>query len=286
MSKLIQMRSRIKTIETIKKVTHAMRLISMSSHSRLKTKESTLNDYLQSLSSLFAKVQHATPEWSYKRLTPSASVQKMPHSLIIFIGSQRGLCGSFNNQLIKQMSAYITENNITNYHVTAVGKKAVDYMVSHNPGKLISRHATLTTRTFPEIAQELITSIMDAKEIYSSVVIISNIFKSFFVQKPTVTSLIPLDPQLITQNIVPPKEGYLWDNSPHDVLDTLALHYIEAQLQYLLFQSLLSEHAARFVSMDSSTRNANSLLDRTKLEYNKLRQTKITTEITELAGSF
>jgi F-type H+-transporting ATPase subunit gamma len=53
-----------------------------------------------------------------------------------------------------------------------------------------------------------------------------------------------------------------------------------------LFQSLLAEHAARFISMDTATRNANSLLETTRLEYNKLRQAKITKELTELVGSF
>lgn len=284
MSKLIQMRSRIKTIETIKKITHAMRLISMSSHSRLKTTEDTLDTYLHSLSCLFSKIQYATPKWTHKQLIPTTEKNTRP--LIILIGSQRGLCGSFNTQVIKLLSEYITENEIINYETAAIGKKAVDYMVLHNPEKLISQHAILTTRTLTKTAQELTTMIVNAKKPYSSVIIISNLFKSFFVQKPTITSLIPLDPSMIAKNITPPIEGYLWDDNPHAILDTLALQYVEAQVHYLLFQSLLSEHAARFISMDNSTRNANSLLDRTKLEYNKLRQTKITTEITELSGSF
>jgi F-type H+-transporting ATPase subunit gamma len=239
---------------------------------------------LQALSTLFAKVKHATPEWSHERLIPSKKGPSNP--LIILVGSQRGLCGNFNVQLAKKLSEYVKKNNLTYYHIAAVGKKSIDYTLSHNPEKLIASYPTLNTRTFSTIAQEISTEITTSEHIYSSVVVISNLFKSFFTQKPTATSLIPLDPNAIAKNTAPPQEGYLWDENPHEVLDALATHYIEAQLQYLLFQSLLSEHAARFVSMDSSTRNANSLLDRTKLEYNKLRQAKITTEITELSGSF
>ena len=127
---------------------------------------------------------------------------------------------------------------------------------------------------------------MTATPAFTSVTIISNTFKSFFVQKPTITQLIPFDQKKIIALVEPPAEGYLWDEQPDKILDKLAAHYIEAQLQHLVFQSLLSEHAARFISMDNSTRNANSLLETTKLEYNKLRQAKITTEITELSGSF
>ena len=74
---------------------------------------------------------------------------------------------------------------------------------------------------------------------------------------------------------------------PSTILNALAVQYIEAQFQHLIFQSLLSEHAARFLSMDSSTRNAHIAYSiQHKLEYNKVRQAKITTEITELTGNF
>ena len=110
--------------------------------------------------------------------------------------------------------------------------------------------------------------------------------KTFFVQKATITQLIPFDSASITANTEQSTEEYLWDETPNDILDKLAVQYIEAQFQHLIFQSLLSEHAARFISMDNSTRNANNLLAATKLEYNKVRQAKITTEITELTGNF
>ncbi|HSC24650.1 MAG TPA: F0F1 ATP synthase subunit gamma, partial [Candidatus Babeliales bacterium] len=96
---------------------------------------------------------------------------------------------------------------------------------------------------------------------------IDNIFKNFF--EATAINLIPFNFTQISTEIMPPTEGYLWDESPAEILNTLAVQYIEAQLQHLIFQSLLSEHAARFISMDNSTRNANHLLNSTKLEYNK-----------------
>jgi F-type H+-transporting ATPase subunit gamma len=69
------------------------------------------------------------------------------------------------------------------------------------------------------------------------------------------------------------------------ILDILVKQSIRAQCEFLLFQSLMAENAARFISMDSSTRNAEQLLETTRLAYNKLRQAKITKEISELTGS-
>lgn len=284
MSKLIQMRNRIQTIEIIKKVTDAMRIISMSSHSRLKAKQEPLATYINTLSLLLAKVQQATPSWTNERLMPTNEHNSRP--LIILVGSQKGLCGAFNTQLLRTLNHHMTDYPSLYYHFIAIGKKAIDYVEEQYPKKLVSAFPTLKASTFLNIAQQVSDFIMTAAPAYTSVTIVSNTFKSFFVQKPTVTQLIPFDQKKIIALVEPPTEGYLWNEESHEILDKLAEHYIQAQLQHLIFQSLLSEHAARFISMDNSTRNANSLLETTKLEYNKLRQTKITTEITELSGSF
>jgi F-type H+-transporting ATPase subunit gamma len=283
MSKLIQMRNRIKTIETIRKITDVMRIISMSAHSRLKTRQEPLSDYLAELKSLFAKVQLATPSWTNERLMPTSD---NTNPLIVIIGSQKGLCGGFNTQISKLVQSYITKNRSAHYRFTAVGKKQIDYLINNHPDKLISSFPVLTARNFLTIAQELTDMIMTATPAYTSVTIISNVFKNFFVQKATVTKLIPFNPTEIANHTSAPTQEYIWDETPHTILNALAVQYVEAQFQHLIFQSLLSEHAARFLSMDSSTRNAYNLLNTTKLEYNKVRQAKITTEITELTGNF
>lgn len=288
MSKLIQMRTRITTIETIRKVTDAMRVISMSAHSRLKVRQEPLSLYREELSLLLAKVQQATPSWINERIMPNTQFDHSP--FIIFVGSQKGLCGGFNTQLSKFLSEFLSEyveqKKHIHYQFCGVGKKAVDYLMTNYPDTLAFSFPVLTASNFLTIAQQITDQIMTTQPMYTSVTIISNVFKSFFIQKPTITNLIPFNPASITTETQPPVEGYLWDDQPHELLNKLAVHYIETQLQFFLFQSLFSEHASRFISMDNSTRNAGNLLESTKLEYNKLRQTKITSEITELTGSF
>lgn len=284
MSKLIQMRNRIHTIQTIKKVTDVMRIISMSAHSRLKPRQEPLSKYLDTLKNLFIKIQKSTNTWSNERLIPTGENN---NPLIIVIGSQKGLCGSFNTQLTKFLQNYLIKNPSVNYHFSAVGKKPIDYLINNYPDKLICSFPQLTARNFLTIAQELTDLIISANPVYTSVTVISNVFKSFFIQKVTLTQLIPFNAQQITKETTANSdEEYIWDESPSAILDQLAIQYIEAEFQHLLFQSLLAEHAARFISMDNSTRNATSLLTTTRLEYNKVRQAKITTEITELSGNF
>ena len=284
MSKLIQKRNRIQTIQTIRKVTDAMRIISMSAHSRLKAKQEPLSTYLNYLASLLAKVQQAVPSWKNERLTPTNKHDDNP--LIILIGSQKGLCGGFNTFLSKHFSYYLSAHVSERYHYMGIGKKAIDFLEETHPNRLIQIFPILTAHNFLAVAQQVTDYLMTVTPAYTSVIIFSNVFKSFFVQKPTTTLLIPFLPEKLSPSFTPIQEGYLWDEQPSDIINKIAEQYIEAQLQHLMFQSLLSEHAARFISMDNSTRNANTLLETTKLEYNKLRQAKITTEITELTGSF
>ena len=92
MAQLIQMRQRIKAIQTIKKITHAMRLISMSTHSRLRTKAPQIEQYQQEVATMFKKVQYAAPEWKNEFIHPETKNRP----LIILAGSQKGLCGNFN----------------------------------------------------------------------------------------------------------------------------------------------------------------------------------------------
>lgn len=282
MSKLIYMRNRIQTIETIRKVTDVMRIISMSAHSRLKVKQEPLDHYLYTLKTFLTKAQKAIPTWSHEQLMPTGS---NTNPLIIVIGSQKGLCGAFNTQLSKILQEHLLRNPAAHYTFSAIGKKPIEYLINHYPDKLICSFPHITSRNFITIAQELTDLIMMATAPYTSVTVISNVFKNFFTQQATITQLIPFNPLDITTNSTTTVD-YIWDETPSDILNKLAIQYIEGQFQYLIFQSLLSEHAARFLSMDNSTRNANTLLTDTKLEYNKIRQAKITTEITELTGNF
>lgn len=280
MAQLIEMRKRIAAIETTKKITHAMRLIAMSTHSRLKGNEEPLKQYKNSINALCIKLQTHVPEWHNPVLNPETA----HNPLIVLIGSTKGLCGSFNAALFHFYESELKKHG-PRFSIIAAGKKAVDYAQNNShAGRLIASYKELNSQTMLTIAHEITNHILQASPHYSSVVIYSNMGKTFFLQRPTATTLIPFAQQ--TGNIDKYAEDYFWEQNPLEILDLLIKQSISAHIQYLLFVSLLAEHAARFLSMDGSTRNAQNLLEITKLNYNKLRQAKITKEIAELIGSF
>lgn len=281
MSLLIQLRYRIKAIETIKKITHAMRLISMSSRSRLKSKEDALTDYMATSQQFFERIQKFAPDWQ-SPLTVSSD-QKNP--LIILIGSQRGLCGNFNTVLFHFFEKSISkpENN-GKIQIIVVGKKAINYVHDNSVFNVVAQFPDLHAKTIGSIASQILHILMKNPTQFNPVTVFSNRLKTFFIQKPHEQVLIPFSP-LANNTQTNSTAEYYWEQNPKELLDQLAYQTIEAQLYYLIFESLLAEHAARFISMDNATRNAQTLLEDNLLQYNKLRQAKITKELTELVSS-
>jgi len=288
MAQLIQMRQRIKAIETIKKVTHAMRLISMSMHSRLRGKTPLLQRYNNEIATIFRKLRYIAPDWKSPVTHPEAPKESNP--LFILVGSQKGLCGTFNTNLLKEFEALLTKEKLQKINFITVGKKAVDYLAKQEVKSTVEAFSEITMRNFTEVSGKIVDTIINAKTPYSSVKILSNELKTFFLQKPKLTELVPIqngeDLDFDIESDKNFNDGYIWYQAVEDLLDKIAPQYIASNINTLLVESLLAEQAARFLSMDTATRNAKNLLEETTLQYNKLRQAKITKELTELATNY
>lgn len=281
MSELVAMRQRIKAIETIKKVTHAMRLISMSTHARLRARKGHLDDYKIALATTIASIKKDYTKWHHPVFEPTTKNEK---PLVIIIGSQKGLCGNFNHNLFS-----FVEKNLptTPFSTILVGKKAVDNKKTHR-GTVALEFSDFSQSKLLSIAQRIADYIWHAQVPFSSVKLFYNFPKTFFLQKPQEVQLLPFDEKYIQKisTVKEMKEEYRWEQEPEAILDFLAHKLIQSFIQDILFDSLIAEQAARFVAMDNSTRNAANLLDSMRLAYNKTRQAKITRELTDLVASF
>lgn len=278
MAQLIHIRNRIKTIETIQKVTHAMRLISMSSHSRLRLRTNTLKKFLDlayEQLQLIMQTTDATHPFLIKHKNPK-------ERLVIIIGSQKGLCGSFNNNLAN----FVLKQESVPASYILIGKRIIHLLQNSLPGMVIRTQEAITSYNFIEVAESISSFLLKNKEMYQSVVVYSNYPRSFFTQDPIITHLIPFDSDEVDQNLKKEKnlEDITWDTDPQTILNAVIPFCLVGKIQSLFHQSLSAEYAARFISMDNSTRNASVLLEESRLIYNKLRQAKITKELAELSG--
>ncbi len=279
MEQLVTIRRRIKTVETIKKITNAMRLISMSTHTRLRAKKEYLENYKKTFEKLSSNIGTAFSEI----LKTKKSDTKSERKLIILVGSQKGLCGSFNSFLFKFLQSHLNPLIDDNHDFISVGKNATDFLVSKNI-KPIHEYSNFSSTNFVYIANAITSTITNEPDKYKQIVIFSNKSKSFFLQQPNEFKLLPIEkPNNDEQknNI-----DYLIEQSPKEINDTIEQLIIAVTIQEKLFESLIAEQSARFLLMDSATRNAENLLTSMKLGYNKLRQATITRELTELSSSY
>lgn len=254
MSHLIELRQRISVVETIRKTTNAMRLISMSTHSRLRTKKAFLTEYRDRIESLLQA----------QGIRPGSITQSSTHEgkiLIISLGSHKGLCGIFNTVL-----AHYTKDHLSKlsqpHDLMVVGTHLAQHLASIG----ITNYTVITNLSYATLTTKVKELLEHIKKNYRSIIIYSNFPKSFFSNEPITTIF-----DFSTTN----------NNS---VLDKLTSLYTKTLLQELVFNSLLAEQAARFLAMDGATRNAEELISEMRLSYNKLRQSIITRELTDLAG--
>lgn len=276
MSQLMNMRQRIKAVETTKKITHAMRLISMSTHSRLRIKKNILKNYNDHLDAIIQSIniEHCD-------LTTLHNPNNTK-SLAILVGSQKGLCGTFNVNNFKYFE-YEVELNI-NIDIIPVGKYCIDY-TKHQNIKPIESFPDFTSNKFISIAQDLSDFIWKNRTNYNSIKIYYNHPQSFFIQKPTTFVIWPSDTNC--KNLEKDENSnYTLEDTVENIMLEIQKIKINTMLQKILLDSLLAEQAARFLSMDNSTRNADKLITEMKLNYNKTRQTAITRELTELISGF
>lgn len=279
MSQLMHIRQRIQAIQTIQKIAHAMRLISMSTHARMKHQEKPLETYRQNINRLMLKAQSISEDRHNKLLQPNPANPQ--HALVILIGSQKGLCGNFNTMLMQRFTSFAKDN--PHFALITVGKRTAQLAASRYHNRVIAEYNIFGTHNLLTVAQELLNRILQARKPYSSVHIIGNCSATFFIQKPTVNQIIPAN---IPETTDTTEADYSIEQPAQEISEYLTRLYLLSHIQHALFQSLLAEHAARFISMDNSTRNAETLLEKMQLDYNKLRQANITRELTELSAFF
>lgn len=292
MSQLIYLKRRIRSIKTTQKLTHAMRLISMSLYSKMERNRIALEYHNKVLSGIFESLQKRCPDWKNNIFMPEDILSSTP--LFILISATRGFCGGLNSLLFRYLEDHLFIEDHQSPSFITIGRKATDYVAENKLGVIVASYNDLNSNNYTEIAQSIMKKIVGAGSQYSSVTSYSSYFRNFFVQYPNKTQLIPIVNTSVintsinnqaNNNYDYEESPLIWEQDKLDVIDSTACSKLESQLTYILFQALISEYAARFVAMDNATTNAENYLETMTLQFNKLRQALITREVSELSSN-
>jgi F-type H+-transporting ATPase subunit gamma len=205
-------------------------------------------------------------------------------TLLIVLSPDKGSCGALVTNLLKEFLSYSSADKDSSYIV--IGKKLENKVIKLENEVLATFHFGTTRPTFDAVFP--LTRLID--EYYLSgkvqnVKVLYTDFKSFFSQTPTITQLLPIQlPEVEEGASLNLDAPVIYEPSLDSMIPTLLRQYLEMSLFQLLLESFLSEQAARMLAMQNATNNAKDIIEALKLEYNKTRQAKITSELLDITG--
>ena len=289
MSTLRELKTRIGSVASTQKTTSAMKMISSS-----KMRKAT--GQLQRLSPYRHMVQHVishllvTDQHFDSPLITEREVQRV--ALVVF-GSDDGLCGGFNVNIFKQLLVSIKEvreryGNQVGITVVPVGKKMTKAVGKITGKDLQMERVALNTRSDSE-GLYAFTDLMKTRFLdytYDRVEMLYMHFISTGKQVFTREQLLPVSYQGLADNVDPraANSPCLFEPDANTIFNTVLPLHIKSMLQDVFIQSTASEQSARVMAMQAASDNAKELLDELQLEYNKLRQQGITTELLDILG--
>ncbi|HXT68575.1 MAG TPA: ATP synthase F1 subunit gamma [Vicinamibacterales bacterium] len=285
MPSLIDMRRRVRAVKSTQQITKAMKMVAASKLRRAQEKVIATRPYAREARRVLESIAGRVDQTSHPLLTKRPGADSGPTMLIV-VSADRGLCGSFNTNIIKGTGAFLRENPGRAVTFGLVGRKGRDQL-SRRGLPVRFEHVNLPKNiVFAEaeaIAAPAIEDFIAGK--VDSVHIIYNEFKSVMQQKLVVEQLLPLA-AIGTDTATAAGGGtdYLYEPSAQRIFDQLLGRLVEAQILRALLESNAAFYAAQMTAMDAATRNSAEMLEGLTLTMNKIRQAAITREIIEVVS--
>ena len=286
MPNLKELKNRISSVKSTRKITSAMKMVAASKLRRAQDLAESSRVYADSLSFILSSLAGNTKNSSdLPEILTGRENSKI--SLLIINSSDRGLCGGFNSNLFRNAKNWISEQQEKgkSVKIITVGKKAssfyrkTDLNVIANFDDLNSNDKQL------QVSEEIKNKIMELFENneIDEVSILFNKFVSVIAQEPTYQSLIPLSNEEADEEVTDTSNAvFEFEPDKNELLEYLVPRNFLTQIYRSVLESSASEHAARMTSMDNATRNAGDMIDGLTLTYNRTRQAFITKELIEI----
>lgn len=281
MANLKDIKVRINSVQKTRQITQAMKLVAAARLKGATERALEAQPYQTHLREALARVSSSGAGASNALLRQPAQVKRV---LLVAFTSDRGLCGGFNNTLLRRSLGWISERRQAGVEieVRAFGRKGRDFF--NNRGIKVESAVVDYGKT-PKM--DLVRPISDvltsgfAAGSYDEVWVAYNVFKNAATQIPTFSRVLPL---VVEAGESASTAEYTYEPSPEQLLDVMLPMYLRGQVLQSFLETEAGEYGARMLAMDNATRNASELIKSLTLQYNRARQAAITTELTEIVA--
>lgn len=289
MANLKETRGRIKSIKSTQKITKAMKMVATAKLKKVRDLLASLREYTTEIDHLISTTLTEISEDDAKIVSSHPLLRKASNHesthLIVFNTSNRGLCGGINNYNIKYLKQRVEMLTARGRKIAiyAIGKKGFDYCSSHYPEYLLNKAPIVVDekirKEVEEIKLEISNAITDGKIATSSI-----IYTQFVSTTSQSTKEIPLTPIHASKNTEKVVVDYNFDTPKLELIARLIPEFMLCKILSTIFENITSEQSARMIAMENASNNAAKAVQNLTLIYNRIRQSNITREISEIVS--
>ena len=279
MANLKNIRSQIKSVTSIQKVTKAMKMVAAAKLRKSQENMEKGRPYSNRIKDLISNLMNDVDSSLLPLLNKPTKTTKYG---FVIITADRGLAGSFNSNVIKNTEHAINLVGKENAILFCIGKKGFEYFSKRNFN--VEKYyedlwLDLNYEQAIKVGQDVISHFLNSK--VDNVKVIYNYFKNAGSQEVLTNQILPIE---FEENEEKTITDIIYEPSKIDIIKSLVPKYFNTEIWQFLLESFASEQAARMLAMENATENAKEMISELNLEFNKARQTAITTEMLEIVG--
>ncbi|MES1941003.1 ATP synthase F1 subunit gamma [Salinisphaera sp. T5B8] len=275
-----EVKSKIKSVENTQKITKAMEMVAASKMRKAQERVEAARPYAQKIRRTIGHLAQANPDFQH----PFMVEREVNRVGMIVISTDRGLCGGLNINLFRKVLGELREWDKKNVpvEIVVVGRKAASFF-----RRIKDIKAEVTDLGDRPHLEDLIGTIKVMLDDYREgnidrLFLMGNEFVNTMTQRPETQQLLPVPED--DDEELPDHWDYIYEPEPAELLESILVRYVEAQVYQGVVENVACEMAARMVAMKSASDNAGEIIDDLQLEYNKQRQAAITQELSEIVA--
>lgn len=283
MAQLLEIKTRIRSVDSTLKITRAMKMIATARLAKARERYNRVRPVYKRLETMASRLLLLSGGYRY----PMWQGKGGEKILLVVLGTDKGFCGGYNLRLFSFVEEMLDKYGRDNTYILPVGQKAQDYYESYPQKTERTRDLQLiwekdlfnqSRNLFRDVAGPFQTGE------YGKVYLVYNKFQSILTQQPVAMQLLPLKPPKAQMDDSEGQIEYIFEPGRKEILETLTETYLILSVQQALIELETGEYGARMTAMDGANRNGEKLTKKLKIQFQRARQEAITRQITEIIG--
>ena len=282
MPSLRDIKRRIRSVRSTQQITKAMEMVSAAKLRKAQSRAERARPYATKMELILANLSTAIAQAGGAVPHPYFEQRPVRKTTLVLVSSDRGLCGSFNANLIRRATLFLRDYTAANSELVCIGKRGFDWF-KKRPTPVAARHLDFggnmdfgrARRIAAELTHRFVTGETDVIYLlYARFVTTSR-------HEITLTRFLPIEAVLESDSR---RSDYIFEPDPTAIFADLMPRYATARMQTAISESFAAEHAARMIAMGGATKSAGEMIDALTLQFNKARQSSITKELLDIVG--